>query len=211
MTETSTKPAWETWWGRILVRLTPPCTDVTRHISKSLDHPLPLWRRIQLRLHYRVCVWCLRYDQQLRLLNQAMGTAGDRLAALRQETLPADFREQLKARLAAGADTPRDRARIAPTWLWRFALAPVVAFFLSLGSQWCIRCVEIEGVRGALVRAAHAVLSWPYLAGRAFGIITETPQGFPLCCFIGWTVAGLIFVAAWAAVAKRREQAWIAS
>jgi hypothetical protein len=35
----------------LLARITPPCTDVTRFVSESMDWTLPVLARIKLRLH----------------------------------------------------------------------------------------------------------------------------------------------------------------
>ena len=52
------------WFERRL----PPCQDITRLISRELEAPLSLRERIQKRLHFLSCVWCLRYAQQVALM-----------------------------------------------------------------------------------------------------------------------------------------------
>jgi len=41
-------------------------------VSRSFEQPLPLARRIQIRMHYWICAWCRRYEQQLKLLHDAL-------------------------------------------------------------------------------------------------------------------------------------------
>lgn len=51
-----------------LLRRQPPCRDMVELMSQSLERPLSLRERLSLRLHLIVCVWCVRYLQQLNLL-----------------------------------------------------------------------------------------------------------------------------------------------
>lgn len=50
---------------------TPKCHDMTRLISEERDRPLPLGTRARMWMHYRICVWCERYRDQLDLLGKA--------------------------------------------------------------------------------------------------------------------------------------------
>jgi hypothetical protein len=64
------------WWKTKLVMFiaehTPKCHDMTRLISESMDHPLPVRTRIAMRIHYFICVWCQRYQDQLGFLRGAL-------------------------------------------------------------------------------------------------------------------------------------------
>ena len=51
-----------------LARITPPCTDVTRFVSESMDRTLLVLTRIKLRLHLMICEGCAQYQQQLLAL-----------------------------------------------------------------------------------------------------------------------------------------------
>ncbi len=52
---------------------TPKCHDMTRLISQERDGPLP-WRvRVQMWFHYRICLWCRRYRDQVEFLGKALG------------------------------------------------------------------------------------------------------------------------------------------
>ena len=55
-----------------LIRITPPCKDMTRLLSESMDRPLPLGISIKMRLHFLICKWCERYKNQLLFLRQAL-------------------------------------------------------------------------------------------------------------------------------------------
>lgn len=77
---------------------TPKCHDITRLISESMDHPLPLRTRISMRLHYLICVWCQRYRDQLALLRKAL-RAGPSQEPEREHALSPDARTRLKVAL----------------------------------------------------------------------------------------------------------------
>jgi hypothetical protein len=66
------------------------CRQAARFISEGRDHPLPLCRRLIVRLHILICSVCRGYEAQLRRLDEIMrlfgsgeraepGEAGDRL------------------------------------------------------------------------------------------------------------------------------------
>lgn len=55
-----------------LARIIPPCTDVTRFVSESMDRTLPVLTRVKLRLHLMICEGCAQYRQQLLALRQAL-------------------------------------------------------------------------------------------------------------------------------------------
>lgn len=48
------------------------CREASRLISQHADRPLPLGRRLQLRLHLFVCDACTNFSRQVRLLRQAL-------------------------------------------------------------------------------------------------------------------------------------------
>jgi hypothetical protein len=49
---------------------TPKCREMVRILSKSMDEPMPLMMRIKKRLHFLICCWCQRYDEQLHYLRE---------------------------------------------------------------------------------------------------------------------------------------------
>lgn len=57
-----------------LARRLPVCREVTPWMSERLDQPLPLGREIKLRLHFLVCDFCKRYQDQLLALRDAVQT-----------------------------------------------------------------------------------------------------------------------------------------
>src|SRR5262249_30406079 len=57
------------WWQTKLVifigKHTPKCREMVRILSQSMDEPMPLSMRIKKRIHYLICCWCQRYEEQL--------------------------------------------------------------------------------------------------------------------------------------------------
>lgn len=79
------------------------CKDVTRLLSESMDHSLPLGKRVGVRLHLLVCKFCARYERQLLLIRETVRrlvTTGDRPGESPRETLSAEARERIRKALA---------------------------------------------------------------------------------------------------------------
>jgi hypothetical protein len=49
------------------------CRKVTRMVSDSLDHKLPLYQRFGIRIHLMMCKFCSRYRDQLLLMRKIIG------------------------------------------------------------------------------------------------------------------------------------------
>jgi hypothetical protein len=77
-----------------LVQHTPTCRDVTQSISESLDRPIGLRRRIAVRLHFWICKWCLRYQQQLKFIRKTLRREPQKLE--QNTTLSPGARERIK-------------------------------------------------------------------------------------------------------------------
>jgi len=76
--------------------MTLSCREAIRLISEGMDHPLPLWQWIGLRVHLFACLWCERYKRQLLFIRNALrqrpdGLVGDEPSA----GLPPQARERL--------------------------------------------------------------------------------------------------------------------
>lgn len=46
------------------------CEKVTHLVSESLDHKLPLYRQLGMRIHLLMCKFCSRYQKQLLFLRK---------------------------------------------------------------------------------------------------------------------------------------------
>ena len=47
---------------------TPKCREMVRILSQSMDEPMRPMMRIKKRLHFLICCWCQRYEEQLRYM-----------------------------------------------------------------------------------------------------------------------------------------------
>ncbi|MGC2578316.1 MAG: hypothetical protein WA376_12125, partial [Terrimicrobiaceae bacterium] len=82
-----------------LANVTPHCHDITRLLSESMEHPLPLRTRLLIRLHFLICAWCKRYGEQLKLLRECGSRFAEKGCERGGENLPPDARERLKKAL----------------------------------------------------------------------------------------------------------------
>ncbi len=48
----------------------PNCRETSRLVSEAMDRKLPLFKRLLLRLHLRMCKYCHRFEQQLLKIRQ---------------------------------------------------------------------------------------------------------------------------------------------
>lgn len=62
---------------RLMARVMPSCKDISGLISQSLDHRLPLQKRLSIRLHVGMCGFCRRYEEQLHLLRHGFSCYGN--------------------------------------------------------------------------------------------------------------------------------------
>ncbi len=62
-----------------LARQFPPCKEVTRLVSESLDRDLSVPERLTLRVHVLMCVLCRRFARQVRFVRDALRRHSDRL------------------------------------------------------------------------------------------------------------------------------------
>lgn len=75
------------------------CKEAARLESESKDHPLGVWKRLQLGFHMLMCRLCRTYRAQLDLLSRISRQAGDLVMDRSGEGLPAEARERIKNRL----------------------------------------------------------------------------------------------------------------
>src|SRR5947207_14150390 len=59
---------WQTMLVKLIGKYTPKCQEMVRVLSQSMDEPMPLMMRIKKRLHFLICCWCQRYEEQLRYM-----------------------------------------------------------------------------------------------------------------------------------------------
>lgn len=51
-----------------LLRTLPPCQQTVEKLSQSMEHPLSLQDRFQVKLHLWICAWCQWYLEHLQLI-----------------------------------------------------------------------------------------------------------------------------------------------
>lgn len=44
------------------------CKEVSRRVSESMDHKLPLYQRLLIRMHLLICRYCARFRRQIAIL-----------------------------------------------------------------------------------------------------------------------------------------------
>lgn len=82
-----------------LVVMTPRCKDITRLLSKAQDRRLTLRERIQVRLHFIICVWCERYGEHLHVLRRRLREAPEHTHEMGCGHLTTEARERIKKTL----------------------------------------------------------------------------------------------------------------
>lgn len=85
-----------------ILRALPPCKEIVKIVSASLDRKLTLRERAIMRLHLAACKPCVRYMEQSQFLQAATSELDEKL---RQEVfsgrLSDEARDRIKARLRA--------------------------------------------------------------------------------------------------------------
>jgi hypothetical protein len=69
---------------------------MVRILSESMDKPMPFTMRIKKRLHFLICCWCQRYEEQLHFLRKTAREFPEHAADISDATLSANAKEQLK-------------------------------------------------------------------------------------------------------------------
>lgn len=93
--------------NHLLARLTPPCRDITRLASESLDRTVPLTTKLTMLFHLLICKGCRRYVTQLRAVRESMRRQsghGDGTTASPTPRLSDEARAQLKQALKSRRD-----------------------------------------------------------------------------------------------------------
>lgn len=75
------------------------CRHALRMASRSLDEPLSLGERAKLALHNSLCIYCLRYRRQIRLLRHWLKRLGAESSPLEDVKLPPEYAFRIKEKL----------------------------------------------------------------------------------------------------------------
>jgi len=78
------------------------CKDVTRLLSESMDHSLPIGKRVGVRFHLLICKFCARYERQLLLIRETvrrLAAMEDAYGSLTVERLSEEAKERIRSSL----------------------------------------------------------------------------------------------------------------
>ena len=82
-----------------ICRVTPPCTEMTHLLSKEMDHSLPWFIRLKMRVHFLMCCYCRRYKEGLHYLRKVFRSSASDVDSLSSERLSPEIKERLKQTL----------------------------------------------------------------------------------------------------------------
>ena len=89
------KTRWVVWvWIH-----TPNCAEMTRLTSLAFERPPSLRLRFRMWLHQLICVWCLRYQRQLRFLHHAGPRLREDLDQASSQNLSQESKRRMVERL----------------------------------------------------------------------------------------------------------------
>jgi hypothetical protein len=92
------------WWQTMLVKFigkhTPKCREMVRILSQSMDEPMPFMMKIKKRLHFLICCWCQRYEEQLYYIHETARQFPEHADEASDIPFPPDAKERIKQRLA---------------------------------------------------------------------------------------------------------------
>jgi hypothetical protein len=86
-----------------LLRRLPTCESTAVVLSQSLERPLSPRERVTAKLHLWVCIWCVRYLEQLHLMRDTLRARGAHVPdddAAPGGSLSAEAGERLKRTLS---------------------------------------------------------------------------------------------------------------
>ena len=82
------------------------CKEVSQLVSQSLDRPLPIGKRIAVRMHLMICTLCRRYQRQLHFLQQATRQLPEHLDASATLQLSDAARQRIRTKFDTGKEGP---------------------------------------------------------------------------------------------------------
>src|SRR5262249_48735984 len=84
---------------KALLALSPNCKEASRLQSEALHQPLPLPKRIGLRIHLLLCNWCRRYGKNVRFLKGVVDDSPAEEHCNHSHNLTPEARERMKQKL----------------------------------------------------------------------------------------------------------------
>jgi hypothetical protein len=65
-----------------------------------MDEPMPLLMQIKKRLHFLICCWCERYEEQLRYIHETVRQFPEHGDEASDIPFPPEAKERIKRKLA---------------------------------------------------------------------------------------------------------------
>lgn len=84
-----------------LLRRLKPCCDVVQLMSESMERPLSIRDRVELRMHMFVCKWCVLYLRHISQLRSALGLTSVATDEVLGDTARKRIAEALQSREAS--------------------------------------------------------------------------------------------------------------
>ncbi len=82
---------------------TPKCREMVRILSRSMDEPMAPLMRIKKRLHFLICCWCQRYEEQLHYIHETARQFPEHAAEVPGPPLSEQVKQRMKRKLAEQA------------------------------------------------------------------------------------------------------------
>jgi len=79
---------------------TPKCREMVRILSRSMDQPMPLIMQIKKRIHFLICCWCQRYEEQLRYIHKTARQFPEHADKIPGPPLSEEAKERMKQNFA---------------------------------------------------------------------------------------------------------------
>jgi len=81
------------------------CKEVSRRVSESMDHDLPVYQRMLIRMHLLMCRYCSRFRRQVMFLRDICRSHQlDESALDTSVNLPSDSRERIRQTLKSSSE-----------------------------------------------------------------------------------------------------------
>src|SRR6266480_845055 len=94
---------WQTKLVIFIGKHTPKCREMVRILSRSMDEPMAPLMRIKKRLHFLICCWCQRYEEQLRYIHETARQFPEHADQASDAPFSAEARQHIKQKLAESA------------------------------------------------------------------------------------------------------------
>jgi len=87
---------------RMMNKVLPTCKEVSHLTSQAMDETLPWTKRLGMRLHLMMCVWCRRNSEQLQMIRDL--ARNQSASQTKEAKLSSDARDRLSRLLEQDDD-----------------------------------------------------------------------------------------------------------